>query len=339
MKYKTVFKTIVILLTAAALVAGFFAWRYYSTFKRPNTIKESVIYISSSMNYDEVTDVLRESGSFRNFNSFIRAARSREFEKHFEPGRYRITEGLSNQQVIRIIANGREDPVRLTLRAHLRRPCDLAAFLGRNFEADSASFAQVINDDNFHIFIPNTYYIYWTESPQDIVARLNSESESFWNGRRDSLARSIGMTRREVITLASIVCEETNITSEMYKIAGVYINRLYKNMALQACPTIKYAFIDSEPDLKRILFRHLEVNSPYNTYKRRGLPPGPITIPPVAAIDAVLEYEKSDYLYFCAKPTFDGTHNFTSSFKQHKQHSAAYNKAFKENFGTKITEK
>ena len=180
------------------------------------------------------------------------------------------------------------------------------------------------------MFIPNTYEFYWTASPRSVVGRFHKEYEAFWNGERDRLAKDMGMSRNEVMTLASIVIGETNNTGEMPLIAGVYINRLKRGMRLQACPTVIYAHLKTEPGLRRILNRHLQIDSPYNTYRIKGLPPGPIAIPTVSAIDAVLHYTKSDYLYFCAKPSFDGTHNFASTYSQHKANSRAYNKAFEE---------
>ena len=180
------------------------------------------------------------------------------------------------------------------------------------------------------MFIPNTYEFYWTSSPESVIKRFKKEYDTFWSGERDRLAKEIGLDRNEVMTLASIVIGETNNAGEMPKIAGVYMNRLHRGMRLQACPTIIYAHLETEPGITRLLHRHLQIDSPYNTYRIKGLPPGPIAIPTVAAIDAVLNYEKSNYLYFCAKPEFDGTHNFASTYSQHKANSRAYNKAFRE---------
>ena len=249
---------------------------------------------------------------------------------------------MSNQYIIRMIANGWQTPAKVTLRGYIKTLDRLAAFLGRNFEADSAAFATVLKDtamidslgfrpETFiGMFIPNTYEFYWTSSPRNVVMRFKKEYETFWSGERDRLAREIGLDRNEVMTLASIVIGETNNAGEMPKIAGVYMNRLHRGMRLQACPTVIYAHLDTEPGLRRLLHRHLQIDSPYNTYRIKGLPPGPIAIPTVTAIDAVLNYEKSSYLYFCAKPEFDGTHNFATTYSQHKANSRAYNKAYRE---------
>ena len=218
---------------------------------------------------------------------------------------------MSNQYIIRMIANGWQTPAKVTLRGYIKTIDRLAAFLGRNFEADSAAFATALKDtamidslgfrpETFiGMFIPNTYEFYWTSSPESVIKRFKKEYDTFWNGRRDRLAKEIGLDRNEVMTLASIVIGETNNAGEMPKIAGVYMNRLHRGMRLQACPTVIYAHLDTEPGLRRLLHRHLQIDSPYNTYRIKGLPPGPIAIPTVTAIDAVLNYEKSNYLYFC----------------------------------------
>ena len=178
----------------------------------------------------------------------------------------------------------------------------------------------------FSIFIPNTYEFYSEITAEDLVRRLKVESDKFWatEEHQRGLERC-GLTPLEVMTLASIVHEETNATSEMARIAGVYMNRLKKDMLLQADPTVKYALGD--PTIKRILKRHLEVDSPYNTYKHKGLPPTPIAMPDVAAIEAVLNYEVHDYLYFCARPEFDGKHNFARTIQEHNRNARAYHEA------------
>ncbi len=336
-------KTLIITAAAAAAaVIAAFGLSLYITYKKPNTVKEGVILIYRDADYQDVEDSLKASGTIKNLKSFGRAARKRNLAAHFEPGRYVISPGMSNQYIIRMIANGWQTPAKVTLRGYIKTLDRLAAFLGRNFEADSAAFTTVLKDtamidslgflpETFiGMFIPNTYEFYWTSSPRNVVMRFKKEYETFWSGERDRLAKEIGLDRNEVMTLASIVIGETNNAGEMPKIAGVYMNRLHRGMRLQACPTVIYAHLDTEPGLRRLLHRHLQIDSPYNTYRIKGLPPGPIAIPTVTAIDAVLNYEKSSYLYFCAKPEFDGTHNFATTYSQHKANSRAYNKAYRE---------
>lgn len=315
---------------------------YWCKYKRSNVLEDGVVKIYRSYDYGEFMDTLKASCSFRNWKSFEKAASSRELEKYVKPGRYELKKGMSNQEIIRMVANGWQTPMKMAFRGYVRKLDKLAYAFSCWFEADSTAFAEVLNDkalidslgfkpETFiGMFIPNTYEFYWTTSPENVVLRFKKEYDAFWNQERLAKAKAMKFTPSQVSTLASIVAEETNAPGEWPKIAGVYMNRLKKGMPLQACPTVKYVFIESEPNMTRILNRHLKVNSPYNTYKNKGLPPGPITIAPPAVLDAVLNYEKTDYLYFCAKPEFDGTHNFAKTYSQHMKHSAAYNKAYKE---------
>lgn len=319
-----------------------YAIGYWSKYKKNNVREDKVVKVYSYYSYAEFMDTLQASGAIKNWKSFRSAADSRELEKYLEPGRYEIKKGMSNQDIIRMVANGWQSPMKMTFRGYVRNIDKLAYALSCWFEADSASFASVLSDEKLidslgfrpetfiGMFIPNTYEFYWTASPKSVILRFKKEYDRFWNEDRIAKAKAMKFTPSEVSTLASIVAEETNSPGEWPKIAGVYMNRLKKGIPLQACPTVKYVFLDSEPGLTRILNRHLKVDSPYNTYKHRGLPPGPITIAPPAVLDAVLNYERTDYLYFCAKPEFDGTHNFAKTYNQHMKHSAAYNKAYKE---------
>lgn len=339
MKRKNIIIVAVLVAMASAAVAAFFGMRYYITFKRANVAETAVLLVNRNSDFRSVLDSIEKSGALKNLRSFERAAAERELEKHFEPGRYVLKPGMSNQYIIRMIANAWQTPVKVTLTGYIKTLPGVAAFLGRNFEADSTEFAVALSDSALRnsfgfeprtyisMFIPNTYEMYWTASPEEVLRRFKKEYDTFWEGARDGKAKAMGMSREEVMTLASIVISETNNQTEMPKIAGVYVNRLKKRMPLQACPTVIYAHLDSEPGLRRVLNRHLQIDSPYNTYKHTGLPPGPIAIPTVAAIDAVLDYSKTKYLYFCAKPEFDGTHNFAETYTEHRKNSEAYNKA------------
>ncbi len=322
----------------------FICWciSYYITYKKPNVCHHAVVYIYADAPFEDIIDSLEASESIKNIRSLCRYFDKVELEKHFEAGRYELKPGMNNQYISRMIANRWESPRTVRLRGYTKTLESLAGFLGRQFMADSAAFVSVLKDEKLidslgfkpetfiGMFIPNTYHIYWTSTPMDVIMRFHTEYERFWKGERDSLAAGIGLSRMQVMTLASIVIGETANEDEMPKIAGVYINRLRKKMPLQACPTIIYAHKDIEPDITRVLNRHLEISSPYNTYKRRGLPPGPIAIPTIAAIDAVLHYTRSNYLYFCAKPELDGTHNFATTYSQHLINSRAYNRALKQ---------
>ncbi|MCD7816338.1 MAG: endolytic transglycosylase MltG, partial [Bacteroides sp.] len=172
------------------------------------------------------------------------------------------------------------------------------------------------------LFIPNTYEVYWTMTPEAFVKRMQKEHDRFWNEERKAKAQSIGLTPEEVATLASIVEEETANNAEKPMVAGLYINRLHADMPLQADPTVKFALQDF--GLRRILHTHLETDSPYNTYKHTGLPPGPIRIPSIQGIESVLNYTRHNYLYMCAKEDFSGTHNFAATFSQHLANARKY---------------
>lgn len=235
--------------------------------------------------------------------------------------------------IARMIKLGLQTPVKVKIN-NVRIPSQLAGKLARQIDADSTEIMQALTSPElaqkvgfdsvtlFSMFIPNTYEFYWTVKPEDFVQRMKKEYDRFWTPRRDSLRARSGLSRLEVMTLASIVYEETRQTSEMPRIAGVYINRLTKGWPLQADPTIKYAMQDF--GLRRILFEHLKYESPYNTYLNKGLPPSPICMPGINAIDAVLNFEKNDYLFFCARATFDGFHDFAKTYDEHLTNARAY---------------
>lgn len=199
---------------------------------------------------------------------------------------------------------------------------------------DSSNLARLLMDSTYCaqigystetlpcLFIPNTYEVYWTMTPEAFVKRMQKEHDRFWNEERKAKAQSIGLTPEEVATLASIVEEETANNAEKPMVAGLYINRLHADMPLQADPTVKFALQDF--GLRRILHTHLETDSPYNTYKHTGLPPGPIRIPSIQGIESVLNYTRHNYLYMCAKEDFSGTHNFAATFSQHLANARKY---------------
>lgn len=238
--------------------------------------------------------------------------------------------------VFRRLKQGRQTPVRLTI-PNVRTMDRLAGTLGKKLMMDSAVVAQHFADSAFCrqygydtatmacLFIPNTYEVYWNTSLEDFMKRMQKENTAFWNKERLRLAEAAGLTPNEVVTLASIVDEETANNAEKPMVAGMYINRLRTGMPLQADPTVKFALHDFS--LRRIYHNHLNVESPYNTYRNTGLPPGPIRIPSIAGIDAVLNHAKHDYLYMCAKEDFSGTHNFARTYREHLANAAKYSKA------------
>ena len=308
-------------------------------YKENTTNGISYIYIPSGSQMEDLIDSLNSCGRIKNINNFRKAATIEKFKNNVQPGRYKIVEGMSNRVLVRLFKLGLQTPLNLTISGNIRSMERLSAIISSRIESDSLSVLRILNDkkvidslgfDSFSfpgMFIQNTYQIYWTTKPRDLILRLHREYNVFWNETRRNKAMQIGLTPKEVTTLASIVIQESNLKQEHPVIAGVYLNRIKNGIPLQADPTIKFALND--PTIKRILYKHLEINSPYNTYKNRGLPPGPIVLPSPDVIDSVLNYSKHNYLYFCAKPSLDGSHSFSVSLEQHNRNARLYHNAIR----------
>lgn len=249
------------------------------------------------------------------------------------PGAYRFSQSDNCLTIYRRLKSGAQTPVNLTLPS-VRTVGKLLKTVSHQLMTDSSNLARLLMDSTYCaqigystetlpcLFIPNTYEVYWTMTPEAFVKRMQKEHDRFWNEERKAKAQSIGLTPEEVATLASIVEEETANNAEKPMVAGLYINRLHADMPLQADPTVKFALQDF--GLRRILHTHLETDSPYNTYKHTGLPPGPIRIPSIQGIESVLNYTRHNYLYMCAKEDFSGTHNFAATFSQHLANARKY---------------
>lgn len=251
-------------------------------------------------------------------------------------GHYVVRPGDRLIDVMRRLKRHEQDPVRIVVPS-VRLVAQLPARLAPQLMADSAQLAAALSDTAFisslgfdaatlpAMIVPNTYEVYWDVKPQALVERLKRESDRFWKGSREQKAQAMGLDRVQVATLASIVAEETACNAEKPTVAGLYYNRVRKGMKLEADPTVKFALQDFA--LRRILFRHLEVESPYNTYRVAGLPPGPIRIPDIVDIDAVLDYKRHDYIYMCAKEDFSGSHNFARTLAEHLANARRYTNA------------
>jgi len=283
-----------------------------------------------------VVSLLYENNYIINRNSFEWLAEKKNYRNHIYPGRYKLTNGMSNNKLLDLLRSGKQEPVKVVFN-NVRTKEQLAGKIAKQIEADSISIMRLLKDKDFIgkydlniatiscIFLPNTYEFWWNTSAEKFIDRMNNEYKKFWNEKRLSKAKVLNLTKEDVVTIASIVDEETYKKDEMDDIAGVYINRLRKRMPLQADPTIKFALGDFT--VKRILKKHLDIDSPYNTYKFYGLPPGPISIPSIDAIDAVLNYKEHDYLYFCASADFSGYHVFAKTLSQHNVNARAYQRA------------
>ncbi len=325
----------------ALLVSLFLLFRVYRSLFMPsveldNNETVKYFYIHTGSSFDQVMTDLKNQKILIDESGFEWLAKKKNYTAKIHPGRYRIEENMTNSQLLSMLRSGSQAPLMVTF-TNLRSLNDLAGVIGRQLEPDSAEFAdlfrdsKMIEDLNFteerfaSMFIPNTYEFYWNTSAKRFVERMNTEYVSFWSKGRSKKAEAIGFTPMEVSVLASIVDQESLHNDENQIIAGVFINRLKAGIPLQSDPTIIFAFKDYS--MRRVLNKHKTIDSPYNTYKNRGLPPGPISIPSVNAIDAVLNYEKHNYLYFCAKEDFSGYHNFARTLSQHNENARLYRKA------------
>lgn len=329
---------IVFFMAALAGVAGI----YYLAFA-PNVNlgdhDNRYFYITRNSDYQEVREQLVSEGVISNIKSFDILAQRKNYHNRVIPGRYLIQNRMSNNSLINLLRSGAQDPVRLTF-TNIRTLEELAGSIASQLEIDSVTTLYYLLNDSVIknsglntpdiklLFIPNTYEVYWTTSPERLITRMQSEYNTFWNASRLELAAQTGLTPEEVGILASIVQSETNRADEMPRIAGVYINRLRRNIPLQADPTVVYAMGDFS--IRRVLNRHLETDSPYNTYLHAGLPPGPINLPEPRTIDAVLNYEKHDYLFFSASPEFNGYHVFARTYREHLRNAREYQQALNE---------
>lgn len=331
---KILFRLMLVLI----IIAGAAAWRYYTIFQKTNVNEGGGTFqIYNDYSYEDMIKAIDTCGALINTKHFIQAAKSMKLEEGFKDGNYVIKAGMNNKAIVRMLQHGWQTPIYITLSGYIRSYESLASKFGAQLEADSAAFASILLSENtmseygfkketfLGMFIPNTYEVYWTSTPKEMLDRMKKEYDAFWNESRCAKAAEIGLSKEEVSTLASIVIEETKYEPEMPTIAGVYMNRLKKGMLLQADPTVKFALNDAS--VRRILNVHLKVDSPYNTYKYKGLPPGPITIPPIVALDAVLNYQRHNYIYFCARDTFDGQHFFATSYTEHLKNARRYQKA------------
>lgn len=301
------------------------------------------IYIDNDDNVDSVEVKLSSISASHAMTGFKTLVRHSGYASNIKTGRYAIRPNDGAAIVFRHLKNGLQTPVSLTIPS-VRTMDKLAGELSKRLMLDSVTLYKAFTDESLCrkygydtttiacMFIPNTYDIYWNTSTEKLFKRMAKESKKFWNFERKQKARQMGLTPNEIITLASIVDEETANDEEKPMVAGMYYNRLklrnakYPNgMPLQADPTIKYAW--KRFDLKRIYNNLLYIDSPYNTYKKPGLPPGPIRIPTIAGIDAVLNHIHHDYLYMCAKEDFSGTHNFARDYDEHLKNAQKYSEA------------
>ena len=340
-KKKKVFLVIFIVIAVLSVVAFIFGKKYRDFIFDSNVTVElepAYIYIPNGSDYNDLLSIIENSGFIDDMESFKQVAEWKKFGDNILAGRYEIHDGMSNNALINLLRSGKQSPVQLSF-ISVRNLPTLAGKISVYIEADSTEIADLLtnpetaakygfNKQTFPaMFIPNTYEFYWNTSADKFVERMAKEFKNFWNEDRLQKAQKLDMSQSEVSTMASIVEKETQKNDEKAKIAGVYVNRIQKGMLLQADPTVVFAIGDFT--IQRVLKRHLQYDSPYNTYLYQGLPPGPICIPSTSSIDAVLNYEKHSYYYFCAKEDFSGYHVFASSLSQHNANARRYHNALR----------
>ena len=330
-------KNLVLIVAAVLAVAGavccFVAGRYYVDNKKSNFTEDYVLYVYGNTTDVQVMDSLKANAGVVRPGSLKRCFDKMDVAGNIKPGRYVISTESPSIYVARMLVFGWQTPQKLTLSGTMRSKGSIAKKISSQMMVDSVSVATALNDpvflagygftpeNVFALFLPDTYEMFWTASVTEIFSRMKKEYDAFWNSDRLAKARAQRLTPMQVSVLASIVSGETLKSFEYPVIAGVYLNRYRKGMKLQADPTVAFCY---DYKLDRILKKHLTVDSPYNTYKYAGLPPAPINVPPKACLDAVLQPQQHNYIYFCASPAFDGTHRFAVSYSDHLKNARAF---------------
>jgi UPF0755 protein len=313
---------------------------FYQVFFSPNTLVESdqpyQLKIPTNSVFKNVADQLYEDRVINDALSFGFVAKVLGYQDAVKPGLYKVDPKMSNLELVRMLRSGRQLPVKVTFN-NVRTKEDLAEKITANLEVTPEQFLALIQDSVYirkfdfeeetimSMFIPNTYEFWWNTNPEALFDRMHKEYQSFWTAERKQKAKALSLSPKEVSTLASIVQAESQKSDERPRIAGVYLNRLRIGMPLQADPTLVFAAGDFS--IKRLTSVHMAIESPYNTYKYAGLPPGPINLPDINSLDAVLNTEKHDYLYFCAKEDFSGYHAFASNYNDHMANARRYQRA------------
>lgn len=329
----------VALVTFSVLVTSF-SYYLYQAFYTSNVLGEKgvpyYLEVPQGASFRQVADNLFQNDVVNDMVSFSFVAKLMGYQENVKPGRYAVYPRMTNMELVRALRSGKQEPVDLTFN-NIRTKTDLAEKITRNLEINTESFYSLLSDSTYirkfgfneetivGMFIPNTYEVYWNTSAVDLFDRMYQEYQRFWNEERKAKAQALGFDPKEVSVLASIVQAETVKADERPKVAGVYINRLNMNMPLQADPTLVFALGDFS--IKRVLNVHKEIDSPYNTYMNQGLPPGPINLPEISALESVLNYQHHDYIYFCAKDDFSGYHAFATNLAGHLKNARKYSSA------------
>ena len=333
-------KFLLVVIMVILIVTGSVLFKFYTDIFSANVElgdKETeYLFIPTGANQQDVINLMEKKAWLKNSSSLAWVMDKKNYANHVRPGKYKIMNGMSNNDLINLLRSGNQTPVRLTFN-NTRTLEDFCGKIAQQIEADSLNLLQYLqNEENLTkfgfkgntvigMFIPNTYQVYWNMDAEAFTKRMYNEYAKYWNAERLKKAEEIGLSPIEVSTLASIVDEETIKNDEKARVAGVYMNRLKRRIKLDADPTLKFALGDFT--IKRVLNKHKRINSPYNTYKYGGLPPGPIRQASISGIEAVLNYEKHKYIYFCANPDFSGYHVFARTLREHNRNARKYQNA------------
>ena len=329
-------KILFLILTLLLLIGAVTAYILYQKIFSPNVkLKDNktYLYIRTGSNFNQVVSSLSEQHILINTESFTWLAKKMNYTERIIPGRYEITDNMNNRQLLQLLRSGKQVPIKLTFN-NIRTKADLASRICKQIEADSAQIAAMLNDslllkeealnseNVLCLFIPNTYEMYWNTSAIVFFNRMKKEYDNFWTNARRQKAHQQELTPVQVSILASIVQSETKQNAEKPRVAGVYLNRLRQNWKLEADPTLVFALGDFS--IKRVLNEYKTIDSPYNTYKYFGLPPGPICLPDISSIDAVLNAENHQFMYFCAREDMSGFHSFAKDYNTHLLNARRY---------------
>jgi UPF0755 protein len=341
MKISSTLKIVFAVVGVVIIISVIKAFDIYDKAFRPNVdlgnAEFTYFYIDKNDSLESVLNKLDSLEIIEEFDDFLWVVDKKAYGSKIYPGKYKITNQMTNNMLVNMLRSGNQEIVWFVLSGKIRSIEQIAEKASKSIVSSKSEIEDALTDPMLldslgftsetimGMFIPNSYQLYWYTTAEDFVFRMKKEYDKFWNSKREAAAKNLKLSKNEVITIASILSEETNKSKEMPTMAGVYINRLRIGMRLQSDPTIRFAHNNFE--MRRVLKRHLTIDSPYNTYRNYGLTPGPICVPPIEAIDAVLDYETHDYLYFCAKEDFSGYHNFARTLAQHNKNAKKYHRA------------
>jgi UPF0755 protein len=329
-------KLLLLILGLLLVIGSVLGYSFYNKIYKPNTVEEGYLYIPTNSDFKEVENLIRPF--LKHVKPFAWVAKKLNYSDAIKPGKYKISEGMSNLELVRMLRSGRQATVNLSFNNQDTFE-KLAGRISEQIEADSFSLFKSFTEGAFlnkagfnsanaiGMYIPNSYEFYWNTNAEKFRAKMLNEYNKFWSSERIEKAKKINLTKNEVITLASIVQKETASVSERPIVAKLYLNRLASGWPLQADPTIIFAIkakLGNDMVIKRVFSKDLEIDSPYNTYKNPGLPPGPISMPDISSIEAVLNPSSHDYYYMCASVTSFGTHEFAKTLDQHNRNAAKY---------------